>query len=229
MGTRKATGRAARGASRLLCVVFGGAVACGPSLTSVHEGTVRFEHCNRLDLDERAVKADCKKCWNTWLGEYTYGQPRDRIEYARRRARSLENGDTTRPVLKFDEPNPEERQFYLVVPGPTSVRAPPPPVATVWKDGEGDAGALAKSSSERPPAEGCADACRTTWKSCGELCTNDAGPKAPRLEHGDESTVAATPGNHGAEKTPAATAPSSNGCSTKCGSDYSSCMKHCFE
>jgi hypothetical protein len=231
MGTRKASGATALRASGLFCLSFGAAIACGPSLTSVHEGTVRFEHCNRLDLDEHAAKGDCKKCWSTWLNEYTYGQPRDRIDYARRRTRSLENGDATRPALKFDERNPEERQFYLVVPGPTSVRAPPPPVATVWKDGDGDAGALAKSSTDRPPAESCAEECRTTWKSCGAQCTNESGRRSPGREHGDESTVAATAGNHGAEKPkgPNASSASSNGCSTKCGSDYSSCMKHCFE
>ena len=30
----------------------------------------------------------------------------------------------------------------MVVPGPTSVRTPPPPVATVWKESDADAGAL---------------------------------------------------------------------------------------
>ena len=83
---------------------------------------MRFEHCNRLDLDEQATKSDCKKCWTTWLTDYTYGQPRDRIDYARRRALALSNGEAERPALRFDEAPAEARQFYMVVPGPTSVR-----------------------------------------------------------------------------------------------------------
>jgi hypothetical protein len=217
------------GAIWLFCLTLGGA-ACGPSLASVHEGTVRFEHCNRLDLDERVAKTECRRCWATWLDDYTYGQPRDRIDYARRRAKSLANGNE-RPALKFDERNPDERQFYLVVPGPTSVHAPPPPVATVWKDGENDGGSLAKTTADAPPAEGCADACRTTWKVCGDACSNGRHDHAePGHDHDENAHAPKTAGSSAAHSKPKnAGSAGSNGCSAKCGGDYSSCMKRCFE
>jgi hypothetical protein len=151
------------------------AFACGPSLTTVHEGTIRFEHCNRLDLDAAVGKNDCTQCWRTWLADYTYGQPRDRIDYARKRARQLSNGHDTRPVLNVDSEveHPAQRQFYLVVPGPTSLRTPPPPIATVVQSGGPDGGTLAKTAPE-PPAENCSEACRATWQKCsGKTCGAD--------------------------------------------------------
>lgn len=108
------------------------ALACGPSLTAIHEGTVRFEHCYRVDLEPNAASAQRKACWQRWVSSYTVGQPRDRIEYAERRLNDLAGDDKKRPTLAVDgERRPEERQFYLVVPGPTSARHPPPPIATV--------------------------------------------------------------------------------------------------
>jgi hypothetical protein len=202
--------RALRRPSWLFGFAFGTAFACGPSLQTVHEGTVRFEHCNRLDLDERVAKSECSRCWQTWLKSHSYGQPRDRIDYARRRTRALANGNDSRPTLKFGERSPEERQFYLVVPGPTSVHAPPPPIATVWK---ADAGALAKTDGDLPPAESCADACRSTWQDCSGKCGNGSAAKG-------------TNGN-GARKS-ATGSQTANAC-TQCGSDYSACMKRCFE
>jgi hypothetical protein len=209
-------------------------------LKSVHEGTVRFEHCNRLDLDQQATKGDCGKCWTTWLNEYTYGQPRDRIDYARRRARALSNGDHERPALTFDDAPPEARQFYMVVPGPTSVRTPPPPVATVWKESDADAGALAKTSADRPPAESCADLCRSTWQTCSGGCSNGHGPHpngagaANGTPHVGAGGAGSPPnggkssGTGAAKSADSKAATAANVCQ-KCRSDYSSCMRRCFE
>src|SRR5882724_8076406 len=73
--------------------------ACGPSVQSIYEGNVRFEHCYRLDLEVDAAPTHREACWKEWLGMYTYGQPRDRIEYARRRARASSTGDLDCPKL----------------------------------------------------------------------------------------------------------------------------------
>ena len=224
MATSKAQKtRATRVAHGLFGLTLGAAAAfaCGPSLTSVHEGTVRFEHCNRLDLDEHIVKKECGQCWSTWIADYSYGQPRDRIDYARRRARALANGDDSRPILKFDEHAPEERQFYLVVPGPTSVRTPPPPIATVWQGA--DAGAMAKTTGDRPPAESCADDCRSTWQTCSTPCANGNGQA-----NGNGKSNVARAGSGGATNGNGKHAPSASSCS-KCGLEYSNCMKRCFE
>jgi hypothetical protein len=221
-----------RSASGLFALTFGAVLACGPSLKSVHEGTVRFEHCNRLDLDQKIAKQECGRCWTNWLAEYTYGQPRDRIDYARRRARAAANGDESRPVLAFGEHTPEARQFYMVVPGPTSVRTPPPPVATVWKESDADAGALAKTSSEGPPAESCADDCRGRWQTCSAGCSHGNGspPNVAGPGNGNNHVAAGGKGNGASKGTDAANkGPTPANVCQKCRSDYSTCMRRCFE
>jgi hypothetical protein len=195
--------------------------ACGPSLATVHEGAVRFEHCYGIDLDQRSQPEQRKACWQLWVASYTVGQPRDRIEYAQRRLHALSGeADADRPKLALDrDPLPEERKFYLVVPGPTSVHAPPPPIAPVVPatDGGEPADAAppdvrvnpgdaklategAKTSDVKPPdaghappAERCSSACRSAWKTCDGAC-----PK---------------------EKQPC----------TACQATYSACMRGCFD
>ena len=185
---------------------FAAAVACGPSVQSIYEGNVRFEHCYRLDLEVDTAPTHRRACWSEWLSVYTYGQPRDRIEYARRRLHSFANGDTARPTLDIGEDKQTEaRQFYLVVPAPTSVHAPPPPIATRWY---GDAGvapnsptAATTATTEQvvPPAPGdkCAEGCRDSLSNCQRTCNPDAGKPEP-------------------------------GCKI-CDSDYKACMKRCFQ
>ena len=73
--------------------------ACGPSVQSIYEGNVRFEHCYRLDIDPHIAPTHREACWREWKQTYTYGQTRDRVEYAERRIRALAWGDDRRPVL----------------------------------------------------------------------------------------------------------------------------------
>jgi hypothetical protein len=104
---------------------------CGPSLTTVHEGTIRFEHCYRLDLESAASANQRSACWALWLDSYTYGQSRDRIDYARRRLNAIGSGNHEPPTLHVAGERPtEQRQFYLVVPAPTSVHTTPAPSST---------------------------------------------------------------------------------------------------
>jgi len=173
----------------VLGAAFSAAFACGPSVQSIHEGSVRFEHCYRLDLDLDIAAGHREACWKEWLSSYTYGQTRDRIEYARRRIRAFTGGDTSRPELGLSgEQRPEDRQFYLVVPAPSSLHAPPAPIATrlhgldAGLPDAGDAGgaiaADAGANAAPPPGEECADACRHGFKSCSAACENDAGSDA---------------------------------------------------
>jgi len=181
------------------------AVGCGPSLTTVHEGTVRFEHCYRVDLEPRAPASQRKACWQRWVGAYTLGQPRDRIEYATQQLHLLEENNPARPQLALGaEHHPEERQFYLVVPGPTSVHGTPPPIATVVQandsvgalDGGPPPSERAKTAEpKQPPAASCAHSCRSAWQTCDGGCE------------------------------PTSSTPSC----TKCQADYAKCMRGCFE
>jgi len=164
---------------------------------------VRFEHCYRLDLEVDTAPTHRRACWSEWLNTYTYGQPRDRIEYARRRLHSFANGDLARPTLDIGEDKQAEaRQFYLVVPAPTSVHAPPPPIATRWY---GDAGAAPAASTtteqvaapNRVAEDKCADACRAKLAQCEGACDADAGKPDPVCKN--------------------------------CEPDYKTCMKRCFQ
>lgn len=187
----------------LALVAVVAAFACGPSVQSIYEGNVRFEHCYRLDLEVDTAPTHRRACWSEWLSMYTYGQPRDRIEYARKRLHSFTNGDLARPTLDIgDDKQAEARQFYLVVPTPTSVHAPPPPIATRWY---GDAGAAppASATTEQVPVpasapeDRCTDPCREKLSKCQGACGADAGKPDPLCKN--------------------------------CEPDYKTCMKRCFQ
>ena len=137
---------------------------------------------------------------------YTYGQPRDRIEYARRRERSIANGDIARPTLDIgdDKQARVARQFYLVVPAPTNGHAPPPPIATRWYGDAGTAPTAATAptteqvaASARAPEDKCTETCRNNLANCQRPCSPDAATPDPACKI--------------------------------CDSDYKSCMKRCFQ
>jgi hypothetical protein len=180
------------------------AVGCGPSLTTVHEGTVRFEHCYRVDLEPHAPAVQRKACWQRWIGAYTLGQPRDRIDYALTQLHGLDAADAPRPELALGpEHRPEQRQFYLVVPAPTSVHSSPPPIATVVQagdpmegmDGGPQPSERAKTGEpKQPPAASCAGSCGSAWQSCDGACESKRTADC-----------------------------------TKCKAEYSKCMRGCFD
>jgi hypothetical protein len=80
------------------------ASACGPSFEVLAEGDLRFVHCDRLDLDPKIAPSHRLHCWREWRRMYTYGQTRDRVEYAQRRIAEVVSGDTNPP---FQLPNGE--------------------------------------------------------------------------------------------------------------------------
>jgi hypothetical protein len=167
---------------------------------SIHEGNVRFEHCYRLDLETEAASGHRRACWTTWLERYTYGQSRDRLEYANRRVVAFKSGDTAPPKLQVGgETRPDEsRQFYLVVPAPTSVHAPPAPIATrvnVPTEPPPEPARSAAASGTPAPGEGCAAACGSAFASCKEVCDGQTASTACK----------------------------------SCDPDYKKCMQRCFE
>jgi hypothetical protein len=190
-----------RRARRLsLAAIFGAvALACGPSVQSIYEGNVRFEHCYRLDLDLEIVPTHRRHCWEQWLESYRQGQPRDRVEYARRRLRLFATGDFERPALRL-EPSAQPESRVAVVPEPTSVRAPPPALAT----GAAPASPITVNpspSADPAPGSACSSECGRSRVQCrGAVCVD-----------------ATSLGGAGAKA-----------CDS-CDSDYKACMRRCFE
>jgi hypothetical protein len=212
------------------CAVLG-ASSCGPSVQSIYEGNVRFEHCYRLDLDLEIVPTHRRHCWEQWLESYRYGQPRDRVEYARRRLRLFASGDFERPLLEIESaapPGPGSSglaESTLVRPEPTSVRAPPPAIIP-------GAGVESKASepNRRPlaaPGDGCADVCADSRADCLlASCPESVG----RAEEDGVATGQA-PDDRQTKPQAAGGAASTDGrpACVRCDQDYKSCMRRCFE
>lgn len=157
----------------VVAAALGGGSSCGPSMQSIYEGDVRFEHCYRLDLEQDVATTHRQACWSTWLDRYTYGQSRDKLEYARRRVRAFTSGDADRPELSVGEAQQTQRdarQFYLVVPAPTSVHAPPPPIATRVNVAEPAPATPPSAAAKVAPGEHCAEECRGAFTSCNQAC-----------------------------------------------------------
>lgn len=199
------------------------AAGCGPSLTTIHEGSLRFEHCYRIDLEPDANSPQRNACWSRWLAQYTYGQPRDRIDYARRRMIALEEGNAQAPELRLTGGHgAEERQFYVVAPAPQDLHGPPPPLATAL-----DAASVTAStdSAREPPASPCAKSCGSTWSTCDASCVTSADTAVA----GSAGANAAPPSSKAASgKAAGGKAGVGGGCEA-CASAYASCMRGCFE
>lgn len=203
-------------------------LGCGPSIQPIHEGGVRFEHCYRLDLDPKIAPAHRHACWKQWLEVYSYGQSRDRLEYSQRRLRDLEAGDPNPPQLDLDQQQAREaRQFYMATPAPTSVHAPPPPMAPA-----AETGPLA-------PGDACVTNCRTARTACLARCEGPPVDPATATLRGPGAKPGATTPTPAstASATPAASpsAPAAGGSEEStdskcdCEGDYKICGARCFE
>jgi hypothetical protein len=158
--------------------------ACGPSVSTIYEGNIRFEHCYRLDLDPNIAPTHRLACWKEWTERYTYGQTRDRLEYARRRMKRLGAGDQSRPVLKMDmdASAPAEPPAPDEAPVPTSLHKPPPPTSkTAAPPASADAGP--EASGPPPPNAECTKECQVNWDSCEGECRGDAGKPKSQCAH----------------------------------------------
>lgn len=149
-----------------------GAPACGASINAVYEGDVRFEHCMALDVQPEEKPATRKGCWTEWVGYYTFGQTRDRVEYARRRLRQLAHPNG------LDDDGEMSQTAHRAVPEPTNVLAPPPMIlADAGRPPEPDASTDAAVDVVEPPAAACASQCRDAWTLCKQACSNAACEK----------------------------------------------------
>lgn len=174
-------------------LLAGGLVAglgCGPSFQAIYEGDARFEHCYALDDDPNAGMRSKSECWHDWTQHYTYGQTRDRVEYATMRYRALSS-----PVAPTDEammsaaPGEGSRSTSITAPAPTSAFAPPPKTMQDLDSGAsspvvappasipaadytppGDRRDTSPSAPASPPQSGCIDGCATAWQQCSATC-----------------------------------------------------------
>jgi hypothetical protein len=142
----------------LAAVLASSGVSCGPSFEAVYEGNVRFEHCYRLDRDAEIASSHREYCWKQWVHAYTYGQPQDRVEYAKRRIRVLRG-----------EPPPGSRDQASLWTGAAAAdsarpAAGPSPISVASEV------PAAKPSSEELPGDGCATSCRSALSECRKGC-----------------------------------------------------------
>jgi hypothetical protein len=154
-------------------------VGCGASINAVYEGDVRFEHCMALDSRPDVKPTLRRACWEEWMKFYTFGQTRDRVDYALLRRNQL-NG-----ASDFDEGEwaPSRSRVLLASPEPTSALAPPPAMLST---GAKDAGAPAEAPSSQasrdvdraPPSSECVGECDDSWGLCRQDCRSPACEKA---------------------------------------------------
>ena len=149
------------------------AVACGPGLEALHEGDVRFEHCYRLDMEQKIAPPHREHCWRDWTETYAYGQPLDHVEYARRRIVALESGETE--LVTVYKEHHQERVFAeiapsataeapMAAPAPTSAHEPPPKTAPARAPDPAPSGSAM-------PGQGCAAECGSMLSDCSRLCS----------------------------------------------------------
>ncbi len=194
------------------------AAACGPSIQSIHEGSVRFEHCYRLDLDPKIAPSHRHACWEQWLKIYSYGQSRDRLEHAQARLRAIEFGDPNPPSLNLTESEEREaRQFYMSTPAPVNVHAPPPPVA-------------APAPEPLAPGDTCVADCRKQRAECLKRCDKPAEAEGDAVDRKTKPTEPTPAPKH----TPPAgeteqEAKESTAGECQCERDYKICGARCFE
>ena len=151
------------------------AFACGPSFQAVYEGDVQFEHCYALDESGSTAMKDKADCWRDWTRNHTYGQTRDRVEYAVSRLYALNVAPTlpTDDVLQQSAPGGGFRKNLISAPAPTSVFEPPPMTMPAEEDAGSriDAGGKLVVPQIRAPGADCSDACDLGWQACKGTCT----------------------------------------------------------
>lgn len=171
-------------AGGLLIVAFGAAaaftLACGPSFQTVHEGEARFEHCYALDDSPNEPLERKSACWSDWARNHTYGQTRDRVQYATQRYRALSRV----PSLPTDEammgaaPGEGVTATAITAPAPTNAFAPPPKTMELdagldaaAPNAAGDGGAVnAPRAAPKTAAVICAEDCESSWTGCRGGC-----------------------------------------------------------
>ena len=108
-----------------------GLVACGPSFQAIYEGNVRFEHCYALEENPQRPMPEKAQCWRDWSEHYTFGQTRDRVQYAISRYVALSQAGEapTDEAMMMAAPGETPRTTTIHAPAPSN--APPRP--RIWQ------------------------------------------------------------------------------------------------
>jgi hypothetical protein len=140
------------------------ASGCGPSFEAIQEGDLRFAHCDRLDLDPKIAASHRLHCWREWRRVYTYGQTRDRVEYAQRRIAEVLSGDPDPPFVLPD--GTRARRSPAGSPEPNPALSSPPPIVPL-------SGAEPTDARDGDPigfSTGCRSRCESTRAHCAPGC-----------------------------------------------------------
>ena len=180
-------------AASSVAVALAALVACGPSYQAIYEGDSRFEHCYALEETGAVTMGQKSDCWHDWTPRYTYGQTRDRVEYAYTRYRALTRAPEAPTDEAMMEAAPGEgRPSSIAAPAPTNAFAPPPKTLAEQVDagdtssdlpGYADAAigpvraVEERAASPAPPPEtDCTAACEGGWARCKQTEKCDGGP-----------------------------------------------------
>jgi hypothetical protein len=102
-----------------------------------------------------------RSCWDEWISFYTFGQTRDRIDYARVRRKELG------AASDFDEVDPPRKVAAGAAPDPTSAIAPPPSMMVSADAGVVDGGPADERASM---AATCVTGCERGLETCRDTC-----------------------------------------------------------
>jgi hypothetical protein len=150
------------------------AVSCGASIQAVYEGDVRFEHCMALDARPDVKPTIRRGCWDEWVKFYTFGQTRDRIDYALEREKQLS------AASDFDEAEAaaaKKPSGPSAVPDPTSAFVPPP-MMLASDGGAPDAAPDADTAETTSALTQCNADCQQGLDACRQECKVAACEKA---------------------------------------------------
>jgi len=154
-----------------LCALGG----CGPSFEAIQEGDLRFAHCDRLDLDPNIAASHRLHCWREWRRVYTYGQTRDRVDYAQRRIAEVVSGDSD-PSFDLPSGTPEqaaqEVQQRVVAMPPAGGNGTPAPSVSPTAPAPAAPAPLAAPSEQPVPAAApsCRELCQKEHEACLPGC-----------------------------------------------------------
>lgn len=185
-----------KSSSKMACIVLAlAAAACGPSFQAIYEGNVRFEHCYALEENPQLPLPEKATCWRDWNEHYTFGQTRDRVQYAISRYVALSHMSSapTDEAMMMAAPGETPRTTTIFAPSPSNAFAPPPKVLDPGEQkpagppnrGEAaskvpyfDGGVATPAAMAAAPNQTCLDTCAGDYRGCSSTCDGDAGPKS---------------------------------------------------